>query len=365
MLKEIDAVPSINVLPNEILVLILEQLPFENLLRMTEVCRRWNELVFNFFGDHILLRLNENYERSVGLLTNRIYRNIAATWDRKRSKWMTVVERFSTELICLSIDVEPCNEDTERLWRPSDVKIEEFCNILAKLKTLKELYVVMRLKVFDMLERKIFGLTSLEFLSIVIVDAGHYSASPFDFYLLPNLQRLFIENGDLLRISPKPCPLVKDLILSESLLGTSFQVLSKVFPNLKELNIEEIVINNKQLTSIVKAWPQLEILNFGLCPSLLKHFRPELLQQLPNLRKLILEDVTSEDPKYDRRSDFNFEYPQNYSLLEPIFRIPTLEELYIADYDINWEGELKEVAALGGCRVYTRNQFHVDYERCV
>lgn len=360
-------VPSINDVPNEILVMILEQIPFRLRLRMTEVCRRWNEVVFSFFGDHILLRLDENYGRSVGLLTNRIYRSIAVTWGRKRSKWMPIVERFSSELSALSVYVEPWNEYTQSLWKPSDFRVREFSDILETLKGLKKLYVEMRPKILNMFAGEIFGLTSLEFLSIDIIDAGRFSQSHFDFHLLPKLRRLVIESGDLFKLpyeaNPKPCHCVEDLVLRESLPATSFLRLSKLFPNLKMLKINGFAIKNKHLTSLVKAWPQLEILEFGMCPSLLKHFKPEVLLQLPKLRRLILTDVTHEDPKYDLRNDVNFEYPRNYSLLEPILHIPTLEELYISNYYIGWEGKLPKATA-PGCRVYIEHQYR-DYVRCV
>lgn len=75
-LKENEpVVASISDLPNEVLLMIFDLLEPTCRLRVSQVCHRWNQLVFHFFGDHFVLKLDDLVDP--GLLSkDRVYRHV-------------------------------------------------------------------------------------------------------------------------------------------------------------------------------------------------------------------------------------------------------------------------------------------------
>ncbi|KAL1398176.1 hypothetical protein pipiens_009176 [Culex pipiens pipiens] len=74
--KETEPVAaSISDLPNEVLLMIFDRLELACRLRVSQVCHRWNQLVFHFFGDHFALKLDDLVDP--GLLSkDRVYRRV-------------------------------------------------------------------------------------------------------------------------------------------------------------------------------------------------------------------------------------------------------------------------------------------------
>lgn len=66
---------SINDLPNEVLLMIFDRLEMACRLRVSQVCHRWNRLVFHYFGDHFALKLDDLVDPGV-LSKDRVYRHV-------------------------------------------------------------------------------------------------------------------------------------------------------------------------------------------------------------------------------------------------------------------------------------------------
>lgn len=363
-------VPTINDLPNEILVMIMHRMPFADRLRMSAVCRRLNQLLFNFFAEEIELKLNEHarYRVPIGKLLNRVYRNISVIWNKKHksSKWLEVVEEFAPGLESLSINIVSADQFVLSQWNPPASSMVHLGQTLSKLKALKSFAIGTTTKSYLAISDVIYGLANLEDLTVRInVDCAPFPYSNFNgLCRLPELREVTISSFEHFLLPEghtlTPAPLVEDLYLDENLSPFNFTILSKLFPSLKLLDVRQVEMTDEELQELISVWPNLEVLVLGLCPTFLETFKPEMLHQLPKLRKLALSDIADEDPLL--QSCYWHEEPENpkanFSLLKSILQIPTLEEIYLDDRDdggLQWTGEIPKTRL--SCRLYINEEY--------
>lgn len=365
-----QTVPTINDLPNEILVMIMHRMSFADRLRLSAVCRRLNQLLFNFFAEEIELKLNEHarYRVPIGKLLNRVYRNISVIWNRKHksSKWLEVVEEFAPGLESLSINIVSADQCVLAQWNPPAASMLHLGQTLSKLKALKSFAIGTTTKSYLAISDVIYGLTNLEDLTVRInVDCTPFPYSNFNgLCRLPELREMTISSFEHFLLPEghtlTPAPLVEDLYLDENLSPFNFTILSKLFPRLKLLDVRQVEMTDEELQELICAWPNVEVLVLGLCPTFLETFKPEMLHQLPKLRKLALSDIADEDPLL--QSCYWHEEPENpkanFLLLESILQIPTLEEIHLDDRDdggLQWTGQIP--TARPSCRLYINEEY--------
>lgn len=363
-------VPTINDLPNEILVMIMHRMSIDDRLRMSAACRRLNQLLFNFFADDVELKLTEHtrYRVPIGKVTNRVYRNIYVVWTKKHnsSKWLEVVKEFAPGLQSLTIYILAPEQFVLAQWNPPAPSVEHLGQTLSKLKALKSFTIGTTTKTYLAISDVIYGLVNLEELTVKInVDCTPFPYSNFNgLSRMPKLREVTISSFEHF-ILPQghtltPAPLVEDLSLDENLSPFNFTILSKLFPCLKLLDVRQVEMTDEQLQELICAWPNLEVLVLGLCPTFLETFRPEMLHQLSKLRKLALLDIADDDPLlqscyWDEDSDTP---KANFSLLKSILQIPTLEEIYLDNRDIGglqWTGQIP--TAVPSIRLYINDEF--------
>uniref|UniRef100_A0A8D8JBX6 (northern house mosquito) hypothetical protein n=1 Tax=Culex pipiens TaxID=7175 RepID=A0A8D8JBX6_CULPI len=367
---EAKPVPSINVLPNEILVMILRRMPFEDRLRMSATCRRLNQLLFTFFDDEVELQLNEDvtYRFPIGKLSDRVYRNIAVVWNKKHkiSKWLPIVEGFAHKLDSFNINIVSTDRFSLSQWNPPAASMVQLGQILNKLKALKNFAIATTTRTFLAVSEAIYGLTNLEELMVKIyLDCFPFPYSNFNgLSRLPELQTVSISSFEHFYLpdghSLIPASQVEDLYLDENVDPFDFRLLAQLFPCLKLLDVREIVMTGQKLQAPISAWPNLEVLIVGLCPELLETFKPQILHQLAKLRKLALLDIA--DDHLLLQSCYWSGPPDspkaNYSLLESVLRIPTLEEIHIDDsgeLGLQWTGTIP--TSVPSCRLYINGEF--------
>ncbi|EDS44398.1 predicted protein [Culex quinquefasciatus] len=134
-------VPSIDDLPNEVLVMIFRLLPFADRLQVCIVCKRWNGLVFSFLDEHIFLCLSQE-DRNVpeGALSEyRTYRQVklcGSTFDGLEDVHGERIEALAAGARSLVLEIrEPQKEEFIQLLR-------KFCHLRSLTMSCEEFYVV-------------------------------------------------------------------------------------------------------------------------------------------------------------------------------------------------------------------------------
>uniref|UniRef100_A0A1Q3EXE5 F-box domain-containing protein n=1 Tax=Culex tarsalis TaxID=7177 RepID=A0A1Q3EXE5_CULTA len=104
---------SISDLPNEVLLMIFDRLELACRLRVSQVCHRWNKLVFHYFGDHFALKLDDLVDP--GLLSkDRVYRHVEIRcmsllrFNKLHAKRLRVLGRH---VVALTLDISVTDGD--------------------------------------------------------------------------------------------------------------------------------------------------------------------------------------------------------------------------------------------------------------
>lgn len=357
MKEDKQTVPDLNDFPNEILALIFQHLRFSDRLRMSAVCRRWNELVFAFFGDRIKLHLSASTDHSVpiGKLSNRSYRHVQVFWTEDSSGWMDAVEDLAPKLLSLDLYIMPEERGFLAKWNPPPSLMEQFLRILANLESLATLFINTTPTTFGAVLEAIHDLTNLATLMVEIrIDDGNFALSSFNgLCRLPKLRAVSICSYVPFCAPGKdrlvPAPFVESLTLQQYSPCFSILHFYKLFPCLTKLDVRQVEMDPEELELVIVTWPTLEVLVIGLNSSLLNTTALEMLQQLPKLRKLELQTQV-----YCTDECIEFDFLQaSYYLLETIFQISTLEELRLVHgpaAGIWWSGQIPTDAP--SCRLF-------------
>lgn len=133
--------PTMDDLPNEVLVHIFRPLPFDDRLRLSLVCKRWNQLIFNFLDADIYLCLCED-DRDVpaeGTLSeHRLYRQVklcGTTFEGLEGVHEERIEALAAGARSLILEIrEPMKEEFIEMMkkfsglRSLTISCEEFCD---------------------------------------------------------------------------------------------------------------------------------------------------------------------------------------------------------------------------------------------
>lgn len=274
--------------------MIFARIPFVERLQISRVCHRWNQLIFRYFGDQILLKMDGHgmtlSNNRPGWLSERNYRNISLKVDKNHLDLENAFNGIQNKLVYLSVHIVDCPPEN----------VDGFQQLLPKLINLKILKMSQTEEHFRTISPTILGLTTIESLSITF--EGHVIRSLRlleGLHRLSRLKKLHLQAASFSyprNFHIQPVPQVEQLKFRK-ILAANFRKYSLAFPNLKVLDIFSMKRTDELLTDLTRAWPALEVLTLRVNLGFLKSFTLGILLKLKKLRKLCLLDVTNQLPE--------------------------------------------------------------------
>ncbi|KAL1374460.1 hypothetical protein pipiens_018083 [Culex pipiens pipiens] len=324
--------------PNEILGMILDRLPFADLLRASHVCRRWSAVVATFCSHRVLLRIRTN-ERVEMLSRFRHPKHVAINFElgfvlHRVMEWVRWLRDVGSTLETLDITVGNLNllEEVEltnlvelelsigryvELEMYDTEQVDLLNQFLGCLKRLKVAVISASGRVMSKISRCIYSLRNIEYLTLS--PTSRYAVQIADLCVMANLDQLKILDCGVVdyppEISIRSLPMRLEALTLNELDVRDVSRLQMLFHNV--LNLEIIQpISGDCLHQIAISWPTLDRLSIKV--TRLAGVTQDL-RRLPDLRTLVLHHVGQR--AFSLRSSFR--------LLNSLLRIRSLEMLVI------------------------------------